>query len=333
MVSIIIPVYNVEKYLCDCVDSVINQTYKDLEIILVDDGSPDRCGEICDEYAKRDSRIIVIHKKNGGLSDARNAGLIASHGEFIYFLDSDDYIKSDAIEKVLNVIIQEKADIVYFDALTIYDGFDDPSYKESFIRKHCYSTCNGAKVLLTLIKNGEYYPCVPLLFIRKTLLSQNALKFKRGIIHEDELFTAIAYIDSDRAAQLKESLYIRRLRAGSIMSEKNTAKSVNGLISCICGLADEYEKWPFESFKRKALERCIKDKLGLILEKYYILDRSERSSLRPDMQKLNKRMRNLHYLNSRKLMIKLGFMRIYSLYKLNMRPLIDSLQNRNRVNK
>ena len=102
LVSIVVPIYNVEKYIDKCVDSIINQTYKNLEIILVDDGSPDNCGDIADKYAELDNRIKVIHKSNGGLSDARNAGLDISTGEFICFIDSDDYVEMDMIEKTLN---------------------------------------------------------------------------------------------------------------------------------------------------------------------------------------------------------------------------------------
>lgn len=97
-ISIIVPVYKVEQYLERCVKSLINQTYKNIEIILVDDGSPDQCPKMCDDYASEDSRIKVIHKKNGGLSDARNAGLDAATGEFIAFVDSDDWVEIDFIE-------------------------------------------------------------------------------------------------------------------------------------------------------------------------------------------------------------------------------------------
>ena len=98
LISIIVPVYKVEKYLDKCVESIVEQTYKNLEIILVDDGSPDNCSAMCDEWAQKDSRIKVIHKENGGLSSARNAGLDACTGEYIYFLDSDDYIADNCIE-------------------------------------------------------------------------------------------------------------------------------------------------------------------------------------------------------------------------------------------
>ena len=111
MISVIVPIYNVEKYLARCVDSIVNQTYKNLEIILVDDGSPDRCPQMCDDYAEKDSRIKVIHKKNGGLSDARNAGMAVATGEYISFIDSDDWIETSMFELLLNNIFQYDCEI------------------------------------------------------------------------------------------------------------------------------------------------------------------------------------------------------------------------------
>ena len=111
LISIIVPIYNVEKYLNKCIDSIIHQTYKNLEIILVDDGSPDRCPQICDEYAKKDSRIKVFHKKNGGVSSARNIGLINSTGKYIGFIDPDDYIEPTMYEELLNTLKKSNAKI------------------------------------------------------------------------------------------------------------------------------------------------------------------------------------------------------------------------------
>lgn len=115
LVSVIIPVYNVEKHLKQCIDSVINQTYKDLEIILIDDGSPDKSGEICDDYAEKDSRIIVVHKENGGVSTARNVGLDCASGNWIYFMDSDDWLDNNSIELALNSALSNNAEVVFFD--------------------------------------------------------------------------------------------------------------------------------------------------------------------------------------------------------------------------
>ena len=100
MISIIVPIYNVEKYLPQCLDSLISQTYRDIEIILVDDGSPDKCPEICDAYAKKDARIKVVHQINGGVSSARNTGLKASRGEYIGFVDPDDWLDRDYLKKL-----------------------------------------------------------------------------------------------------------------------------------------------------------------------------------------------------------------------------------------
>ncbi len=112
MVSVIVPVYKVEKYLNECVDSIINQTYKNIEIILVDDGSPDNCSKICDDYATKDNRIKVVHKENGGLASARNAGTDIANGEFITFVDSDDYILDTMVEKMVNLFENHNADVV-----------------------------------------------------------------------------------------------------------------------------------------------------------------------------------------------------------------------------
>ena len=111
VVSVIVPVYNVEQYIRKCIESILNQTYNKMEIILVDDGSTDNSGIICDEYSKRDKRIKVIHKINGGLSDARNAGLDICTGDYIVFVDSDDYIKNNMIEMLHKDILEKRADI------------------------------------------------------------------------------------------------------------------------------------------------------------------------------------------------------------------------------
>ena len=112
LISVIVPCYNVEEYLPKCIESILNQTYRNLEILLVDDGSPDNCGRICDEYAAKDSRIRIIHKKNGGLSDARNAALDVMTGEYVTFIDSDDYVSDDYVEYLYKIIKESGVKIV-----------------------------------------------------------------------------------------------------------------------------------------------------------------------------------------------------------------------------
>lgn len=112
MISVVVPIYNVSQYLSQCIDSILTQSYQDLEIILVNDGSTDECPLLCDEYKGKDSRVRVVHKKNRGLSDARNAGLRIAKGEWIYFVDSDDWLDSDAIQKLYQFAVENKCDVV-----------------------------------------------------------------------------------------------------------------------------------------------------------------------------------------------------------------------------
>ncbi len=123
LISIVVPVYKVEKYLDRCIESIVKQTYKNLEIILVDDGSPDNCGRMCDEWAAKDSRIKVIHKENEGLGYARNSGLDAATGEYVAFVDSDDYIMPQTYEKALERLLSENADMCYFLCFGEYNGY------------------------------------------------------------------------------------------------------------------------------------------------------------------------------------------------------------------
>lgn len=122
LVSIVVPVYKVEQYLDQCVQSIRNQTWKELEIILVDDGSPDQCGEMCEGYKAQDQRIVVIHKPNGGLGDARNEGAKAARGKYLLFVDSDDHIAEDLVEKTIKAARETDSDIVLFDYYYVENG-------------------------------------------------------------------------------------------------------------------------------------------------------------------------------------------------------------------
>ena len=156
LVSIIVPIYNVEKYLDRCIQSILNQSYENLEIILVDDGSPDRSSEICDEYRKSDQRIKVVHKENGGLSDARNAGLILAKGKYIIFLDSDDYIEHTMVEDAVTVLEKNDSDIVIWG---YYADFVDED--ENLISSKIINPCISGDFL----KSDFYEVTIPTGFI------------------------------------------------------------------------------------------------------------------------------------------------------------------------
>ena len=137
MISVIVPVYNVEKYLDRCVKSILSQSFSDFELLLVDDGSPDRCGEMCDEYAKGDSRIKAFHKRNGGLSDARNFGIEKALGEYLMFVDSDDYIHEQMLETLHRLITENDADLAVCSAMDVFEGKEVTQVREIGIQGTC----------------------------------------------------------------------------------------------------------------------------------------------------------------------------------------------------
>ena len=193
-VSVIIPIYNVEAYLHECVDSVRHQTYRELEIVLVDDGSSDCCGAICDEYAAQDDRIHVIHKENGGMSDARNAGLKEASGEFIYFLDSDDYIVPEAIELLVQKAESTQADIVMLDAVNFFEEGFAPAFSESLVHRYQYDTESGPSTLVRMFAQRDYNCAVYTHFYRAQFVRENDLYFVKGLIFEDLLFNGTAFL-------------------------------------------------------------------------------------------------------------------------------------------
>lgn len=251
LISVIIPVYNVEEYLCECIDSVINQTYKNLEIILVDDGSTDSSGKICDEYKENDSRVSVIHQKNGGLSVARNTGLSKSNGVYIYFLDSDDYTADNALETLIEIAQSNNSDIVFFDAVSFADT-DDFTVKQNYIRKKKYKTDSGYNVFSLLTKNKEFHSAVPLLFLKKDLLKSNKISFIPDILYEDMVFTYQVFCLAKIVSQCDKALYYRRYRKNSIMTSSKTKKH---FLSCI-EVCKANTKFTYEIFNGNPHYEC-----------------------------------------------------------------------------
>ena len=232
--SIIVPVFKVEAYLDKCVQSLINQTYRNIEIILVDDGSPDRCGEMCDAYARVDSRIKVIHQKNGGLSDARNTGIHAASGEYLMFVDSDDYITEDTCQSMLPYT-QEGNEIL------IGEGVSMGANKRL---SHGYtSECVSGKTYLKLALQGGSMPMAAWLYVyNRAFLQRNDLLFKCGILHEDEQFTPRAFLVADRVKETGVNFYRYQIREGSITTGKDFRKNGRDLFETCLELKALYEK-------------------------------------------------------------------------------------------
>lgn len=220
-VSIIVPIYNVEKYIHKCINSLINQTYKNLEIILVDDGSPDNCGYICDEYARRDSRIKVIHKKNGGLSNARNKGVEIATGDYVMYLDSDDYLELTACEELNNIIQKTQADIVCFNLKKVNeDGktiITSGIYNQGNTKELKEMTYQEA-MIDNLYRRNIRYEAGSKIYKREIV---EKVQFPEGMLAEDfATFYKFLY-KANKIIFYSRCLYNYVQRNGSIMKEKS----------------------------------------------------------------------------------------------------------------
>lgn len=223
-ISVIIPVYNVEKYLEKCIQSVINQTIKNLEIILVDDGSTDLSGKICDEYSKKDKRIKVIHKENGGLSDARNAGLNIESGEYIVFVDSDDYIEYNMIENLYKCIKKYNADIV---CCGKYLEDEDGNIIKILNKTEEYCI-NGENAIKKMLLREEIDNTAWDKMYKKEVFEN--IRFPYGKYYEDIEPTYKAFKKSSKIAHTSTVDYHYLIRKGSIINSKFTEKQLDSLI-------------------------------------------------------------------------------------------------------
>lgn len=229
-VSVIVPVYNVEKYLEECVDSLIGQTLKEIEILLIDDGSTDSSGDICDRYAQQYANIRVIHKANGGLGDARNVGASDAIGKYIYFIDSDDYLELEALEFLYKEAECKQLDVIMFSAESFSDDLDISFNPDDYRRtRFLFEVKSGNELFCDLFSVKEYYASIPLRFYNRDFFKKNNYKFP-DIIHEDELLGFFSLIEADKAECIDNRFYRRRFRKGSIMTSEKAYKSAMGYV-------------------------------------------------------------------------------------------------------
>lgn len=213
IISVIVPVYNVEQYLQECLDSILLQTYQNIEIILINDGSSDNSGKICDEYAFRDARIKVIHKKNEGVSVARNVGLDSCNGEYICFIDGDDLIEPIYIEDLYINAIKYKADIVTSD----YKGYNckKECYPSYYKRKGRYISNNitGHEALSLMLRMRENCSVWSKIFKRSSI---GNLRFPIGKINEDALFLFYLYLKVEKVSSIPQANYYYRINPNGL---------------------------------------------------------------------------------------------------------------------
>ncbi|MBR4991213.1 MAG: glycosyltransferase [Oscillospiraceae bacterium] len=220
LVSVIVPVYKVEAYLGRCVDSILAQTHGNLEVILVDDGSPDRCGMICDEYAEKDPRVCVIHKENGGLSSARNAGIDIAKGEYLEFVDSDDWIEPDAVESLLSAALQHQVDLVIGGR---WDVKEKTGEKTVGLCPEKTETVPAEEAVRRIFRWENCDSAAWDKLYHRRLFRQ--IRYPYGVICEDVPVTYLIAFDAGRVTFLSKPIYNYLHRQGSItysaVSEKN----------------------------------------------------------------------------------------------------------------
>lgn len=214
LISVIVPIYNVEKYLRRCIDSLVGQTYPNLEIVLVNDGSPDNCGEICDKYAQKNKNIKVLHQKNQGVSAARNNGVKISQGEYISFVDPDDFIPINSISRLYEALEKYHAPLVAGKRLEIYEGQEIHNGKlcEKELKTICYDTeealrkvCYGTGI--SVVSWGKLY--------RRNLIVENP--YTEGIYYEDVALTYRIIAQCEKVVELQEVVYYYLQREDSIV--------------------------------------------------------------------------------------------------------------------
>lgn len=233
--SIIIPIYKVEKYLNQCVDSVLNQTFGDFELILVDDGSPDKCGQICDSYESADSRIKVVHKNNGGLSSARNAGLDIAIGKYVIFLDSDDYWDDNtALEHFYENLAETDADLLVFPAKRFYEDENKFTYTLNIEadRNRIIDT-NVNCAIEYMLENNIYRAAAWNKVIRKSVIDEHQMRFKEGYLSEDMDWCGDLLVYCNRFDFYENPLYVyRQQRSGSITAGKSEKLVADKIYMC-----------------------------------------------------------------------------------------------------
>jgi glycosyltransferase involved in cell wall biosynthesis len=251
LISIIVPVYKVEDYLEKCIKSILAQSLTNFELILIDDGSPDKCGEICDSYADKDSRINVIHKKNEGLSSARNTGLDIAKGEYIGFIDSDDWIESNMYETLLALLVDNNADIAQCEFIK---SCDEEGIVDNSDRKNI-ETFNNIESLRNLYNEKSISTVVSWNKLYRRSLFEN-VRFPKGKIHEDEFTTHKLLYKSKKLVYTDKAFYYYRQNPNSIMNSKFNKKRLD-ILDAMQERLEFAEKIQNEMFINKTLNKYM----------------------------------------------------------------------------
>lgn len=267
LISVIVPIYNVEPYLALAIDSLLHQNGCQLEIILVDDGSTDRSGEIAQQYADNYDNIICVHQKNQGLSAARNAGVNQAHGEYILFLDSDDTFKENSIALLERKMEENRLDLLLFSGKKVFES----GREEIFGPQIMVPVSKGRNIYQKLRDTDNYYTCVVFMMLRRRFLIEKNIQFTEGVLHEDHVFAFQVIMAAEKAMCISDVVYHYRIRENSIMTGKqNNGKRFAGFEVCLNELRKLYLDIQVKDGELiQTLQEHMKE-IGEICAKYYI---------------------------------------------------------------
>lgn len=317
-ISVIVPIYNVENYLRECLDSVLAQTFSDWEMILVDDGSTDGSGKIADEYADLDERISVIHQENAGLSAARNTGIDAARGEYLYFLDSDDYILENALDIMYNSARKNHLDLVIFNGMDFGCDGDRISEKDLLIKefKSWNHTFTGRELFCKMLSEESLLLCcVPLQFVRRSSILESGIRFREGMIHEDNLYSFALFMSMQIVMVIDKVLYMRRVREGSITNNKITIKNLDSWNIIYSEVTELSNNITITDEVRKYINQYLRFFFMSIAENYYKLDKKDRKAFFNKFNNVRKLAAKNNYNYDRNVKIICCFTPVYGIYK------------------
>ncbi len=287
-IAVIIPVYNVEKYLGQCIESVINQDFKDMEILLIDDGSTDYSGKICDEYKGKDSRIRVIHKKNGGLSDARNVGIKEAVAEYLLFLDSDDYWMDNSLYEI-NKCIKENTEVIFLSMAKFFDRTNTMERNFEYLDENRIRNKSKREVFKYLSEINKFpgSACTKLVS-RKTIIDNN-LFFEKDLISEDIDWSIRLLLCCNEFDVCNIDFYAYRKQRNESISSNIKLKNVEDLLYII-------EKWAKECKSGEIDFELSKYLLGLLAYEYIILMAHLYSINKAERKVIYKRTKDIKYI-------------------------------------
>lgn len=313
-VSIIVPIYNVENYVRKTIDSAVNQTERDIEIILVDDGSTDNSGKICDEYSALDNRIVVLHKENGGLSSARNAGTNLAKSDFLLYLDGDDFLSIKAVEKLLLIMKKYPSDFIQFRYREVEEN---QQIEEKKYNSNIYQAKTSEELFDNLYKLGGVAASGATKFVRRELMLK--IPFI-SIQHEDEMWCTQAFKENLTVTYIEDELYYYVKRENSIIHSGFTRKKLD-IFRVMDERADVLNNLGLYDLLGRTYQKIFLAILELYVETNAVNDSISAKEIKKIFEKHKEKIEKYANLNAKfkiifKLMkTKFGFIKIYELYR------------------